>query len=94
MKNKIPSIEYYEDTNTLAMQLSPGPGVGAREIAEGVIATFDAQRRIVGIELLGDVARDYPDLVAVAERPMASKSPTANPDPLRQTAEPNGPYRA
>jgi hypothetical protein len=73
-KNKIPSIEYFEDTNTLVMQLSPGPGVGAREIAEGVIATFDASRRLVGIELLGDVAHDYPELVAAAER---DQRPTA-----------------
>ena len=72
---KDPIIDYYEDSNTFAIQLCPGPGVGAKDIAEGVIATFDAQDRLVGIELVGDVAKDYPELVAaVRKKPVSQAS--------------------
>ena len=63
---KYPSVEYYEDTDTLAIFLAPGPGVGAREIEAGVVATFDKERRLIGIELLNHAAESYPALAAAA----------------------------
>ena len=92
--SKMPLVEYFEETDTLGIQFRPGPGVGAREITEGVVATFDAQRRLVAIEFFGEVAKEYPELVAAAERPVAPDQSGVNPQPLRQTAEPNEPYRA
>ena len=63
---KYPSVEYYKDTDTLAIDLAPGPGVGAKEIEAGIIATFDKERRLIGIEILNSAVENYPGLVAAA----------------------------
>jgi len=69
-----PLIDYYEDSNTMAIQFRQGPGVGGKDIAQGVIATFDAEDRLVGIELMGNVARDYPELVASVRKKPTKKA--------------------
>ena len=64
---KYPLVEYYKETDTLAIDLAPGTGVGAKEIGAGIIATFDKERRLIGIEILNRAAENYPDLVAAAD---------------------------
>jgi len=71
---RYPDIHYFEDTDSLVIDLAPGTGTGASEIANGIIATFDEDGRILGLELLNNAATVYPELVAAArKRPAAVK---------------------
>jgi hypothetical protein len=63
---KYPSINYFEDTDTLSVSLAPGPGVESEEIAPGVIATFDKDSRVIALEMLNHAAATYPELVKAA----------------------------
>ena len=65
---KYPTIRYYAETDSLAINLAPGTGNGASEIGEGIIATFDKDGRILALELFNNVARDYPELVTAAQK--------------------------
>ena len=44
-------ISYYPDTDSLYIDLSEQPGVESREISEGVVLDYDAQGRLVGIDI-------------------------------------------
>jgi len=72
---KYPCMEYDEQANAFSVQFRPGPGAGARDIAEGVIATLDERGRLVMIELVGDVAADYPELVAATRKSPKNRLP-------------------
>lgn len=42
---------YYPETDSLYIDLAERPGVDAREVAPGVVLDFDAQGRLVGIDI-------------------------------------------
>ena len=44
-------ISYYPDTDSLYIDLAEQPGVESREISEGVVLDYDAQGRLVGIDI-------------------------------------------
>ena len=44
-------ISYYPDTDSLYIDLSEQPSTESREISEGVVLDYDAQGRLVGIDI-------------------------------------------
>ena len=44
-------LNYYPDTDSLYIALSPNPSADSSEVAEGVVLDFDADGRIVGIDI-------------------------------------------
>ena len=44
-------ISYYPDTDSLYIDLSEQPSTESREIYEGVVLDYDAQGRLVGIDI-------------------------------------------
>lgn len=53
-------ISYYPDTDSLYIDLSEQPSAESREISEGVVLDYDAQGRLVGIDI--DNARNKVEL--------------------------------
>ena len=44
-------ISYYPDTDCLYIDLSEQPSAESREISEGVVLDYDAEGRLVGIDM-------------------------------------------
>lgn len=44
-------INYYPDTDSLYIDLSEQPSAESREISTGVVLDYDAQGRLVGIDI-------------------------------------------
>jgi uncharacterized protein YuzE len=44
-------ISYYPDTDSQYIDLSEQPSAESREISEGVVLDYDAQGRLVGIDI-------------------------------------------
>jgi uncharacterized protein YuzE len=44
-------LHYYPETDSLYIELKEGPGAEAREIVEGLVADFDAEGNVVGIDI-------------------------------------------
>jgi uncharacterized protein YuzE len=44
-------LHYYAETDSLYIELADGPGAETREIADGVNIDFDADGRVVGIDI-------------------------------------------
>ena len=44
-------FHYYADTDSLYIDLSEKPSADSREIAPGVVLDFDAEGRLVGIDI-------------------------------------------
>jgi uncharacterized protein YuzE len=44
-------ISYYPDTDSLYIDLSAQPSAESREISEGIVLDYDAQGRLVGIDI-------------------------------------------
>jgi len=44
-------ISYYPDTDSLYIDLSEQPSAESREISEGIVLDYDAQGRLVGIDI-------------------------------------------
>ncbi len=44
-------LHYYPETDSLYIDLNSRPGVDSREIVEGLVADFDADGNIVGIDI-------------------------------------------
>ena len=44
-------FEYHPDSDMLYIQLADGPSTESEEIAPGVVLDFDAQERVVGVEI-------------------------------------------
>ena len=44
-------ISYYPDTDSLYIDLSEQPSTESREISDGVVLDYDAQGRLVGIDI-------------------------------------------
>ncbi len=44
-------LNYYQDTDSLYIDLSTGKGVDSREISEGVVLDYDKKGKLVGIDI-------------------------------------------
>ena len=44
-------LNYYPDTDSLYIALSPNPSADSNEVTEGVVLDFDADGRLVGIDI-------------------------------------------
>jgi uncharacterized protein YuzE len=44
-------LHYYPETDSLYIDLNARPGAESVEVAEGVVADFDAEGNIVGIDI-------------------------------------------
>jgi uncharacterized protein YuzE len=44
-------LNYYPDTDSLYIDLSERPSVESREISEGIVLDYDAEGRLVGIDI-------------------------------------------
>ena len=53
-------FRYYPETDSLYIDLAERPGADSREVAPGVVLDFDAEGRLVGIDI--DHASDVVDL--------------------------------
>ena len=53
-------LNYYPDTDSLYIDLAERPGADSHEISEGVVLDYDADGRLVGIDI--DNARNKVDL--------------------------------
>jgi uncharacterized protein YuzE len=45
------TLHYHADTDSLYIALSPKPSADSDEVAEGVVLDFDAEGRLVGIDI-------------------------------------------
>jgi uncharacterized protein YuzE len=66
-------FNYYADTDSLYIDLSERTGVETREVAPGVVADFDAEGRLVGIDI--EHASQVADLsrIDTASLPLAKR---------------------
>jgi len=66
-------LHYYPETDSLYIELNSNPGADSRIVAEGVVADFDEDGNIVGIDI--DHASDKLDLktLETVSLPLASK---------------------
>jgi len=53
-------LHYYEETDSLYIDLSERPGAESKEVAPGVVLDFDGEGRLVGIDV--DHASEVIDL--------------------------------
>ncbi len=44
-------LHYYPETDSLYIELKDKPGAEAREIVEGLVADFDAEGNVVGLDI-------------------------------------------
>ena len=44
-------LNYHADTDSLSIELCDRPSVDSREISEGVVLDYDAEGRLVGIDV-------------------------------------------
>ena len=44
-------LHYYPKTDSLYIELTSAPGAEAREIVEGLVADFDADGNVVGLDI-------------------------------------------
>jgi len=44
-------LHYYPETDSLYIDLNERPSVDSREIADGLVVDFDAEGRVVGIDI-------------------------------------------
>lgn len=44
-------LHYYPDTDSLYIELADGPGTESEEVRPGVVLDFDAEGRLVGIDV-------------------------------------------
>ena len=44
-------LHYYPETDSLYIELNPRPSADSRIVAEGIVADFDADGNVVGIDI-------------------------------------------
>ena len=44
-------LHYYQETDSLYIDLAERPSADSREIADGLVVDFDAEGRVVGIDI-------------------------------------------
>jgi len=71
------NLRYYEETDSLYIDLSSKPSVESREASEGIVLDYDAQGNLVGIDI--DNASKKMDLAEVnlASLPVQNLGSTA-----------------
>lgn len=67
-------LNYYPETDSLYIDLSDRPSTESREISEGVVLDYDAEGRLVGIDI--DNAGNKVDLQKLILSKMPSKVET------------------
>ncbi len=68
-------LHYYPETDSLYIDLNSRPSADSREIADGLVADFDAEGNVVGIDI--DHASEKLDrktLEAIALPPVTTKT--------------------
>jgi uncharacterized protein YuzE len=50
-------ISYYPETDSIYIELQPGPGAETREVASGLNVDLDAEGNVVGFDIDGASAR-------------------------------------
>lgn len=70
-------VQYYPETDTLYIDLAEGPGADTQEVAPGVVLDFDADSRLVGMEI--DRASEIVDLthLEAVSMPVIAAEPTS-----------------
>ena len=53
-------LSYYAETDSLYIELRPGPGAGTREVSDGLTADLDEAGRVIGLDI--DHASTHLDL--------------------------------
>ncbi len=67
-------LHYYPETDSLYIDLNSRPSADSREIADGLVADFDAEGNIVGIDIdHASQKLDLKTLEATALPPVTSK---------------------
>jgi len=68
-------FDYYPETDSLYIDLAERPSVDSREIAPGVVLDFDAEGRLVGIDI--DHASQVVNLsrIEAGSLPLAAHAP-------------------
>jgi uncharacterized protein YuzE len=51
MRGRRMKLQYYPETDSLYIDLSSKPSVDSREIVSGLVADFDAEGNIVGLDI-------------------------------------------
>lgn len=67
-------LQYYPETDSLYIELKSGPGVEAREIADGLVADLDGEGAVVGLDIEGASRFDLSTLETVALPLSSSKA--------------------
>jgi len=44
-------LTYYAETDSLYIELNPAPSADSREVADGLVADFDADGNVVGLDI-------------------------------------------
>ena len=44
-------LKYYADTDSLYIDLAEKPSIESREVSEGIVLDYDAQGKLVGIDI-------------------------------------------
>ena len=44
-------LHYYPETDSLYIELNPKPSSDSREISDGLVVEFDAEGRVVGLDI-------------------------------------------
>ncbi len=70
-------LQYFPDTDSLYIDLSPEPSVDSQELANGIVLDFDAQGNLTGIDI--DQASQKHDLreLVLSKVPFESQTITA-----------------
>jgi uncharacterized protein YuzE len=66
-------LHYYPDTDSLYIELRAGSGSETREVGPGVNADFDAEGRIVGLDIDGASKLDLTTLESIGV-PLTAKA--------------------
>jgi len=59
-------LHYYPETDSLYIELKASPGVETREIVDGLVADFDSDGSVVGLDIEGASQMDLSTLETVA----------------------------
>jgi uncharacterized protein YuzE len=61
-----PTVKYDPDANAAYIRFSPQPVEESEEVSDGIVIDFDAEGRMVGLEVLDARAHLPPDLLIKA----------------------------
>jgi uncharacterized protein YuzE len=67
-------ITFYEDTDSLYIDLAEEPSSESREVSDGVVLDFDTQGKLVGIDIDNATSKVELDRIVVSSLPGAFES--------------------